>query len=538
MLYFDLSEKKTLTLFAIVMGLLVCVATTFYTKEELYGESRFDQIFSRTLSDGYRSLMYNFRNGGMFGGLLANVRTDTYVSSHLKAEAIPVLTYHAIITAKNSEKISPESFEGHNVALAEFEQQMFTLKEAGWETVSLTEFTEFMKGERELPQKSFLLTFDDGSKESYYPVDPILRSLDYEAVSFILPQYSAETGTYYYLSENEISRAIKSGRWAIGSHGFDTHKFVAIDESGKEGAALANRQWLSDEARLETDEEYRRRVNEDMALSQAKLEQMFGTEIRTFAFPFGDFGQTGSNFAGADEFIPESAASLYDFSFYQWWEGEGFTFNFPDSEQHMVKRINVQPSWSGQYLLGMLERGTPKNLPYTDEFDQDQGWLTTWGDFVVSDSRLLLAAARDSSGASLILDGSQHWRDYNIRMKANSPRGTGFSVLVRFKDNDNHAVCNIGNGFAHVEQVVNGEHRVIKGNRAEEIVVPEGPFTVDVVVSDRSVTCAVNGTVLVDTAFLDESLERGGIGLKVWDRAIGTSVLSVDKLDVTAPTDS
>jgi peptidoglycan/xylan/chitin deacetylase (PgdA/CDA1 family) len=42
-----------------------------------------------------------------------------------------------------------------------------------------------MKGEKILPKKSFLLTFDDGRKDSFYPVDPVLKKLNYNAVILI-----------------------------------------------------------------------------------------------------------------------------------------------------------------------------------------------------------------------------------------------------------------------------------------------------------------------------------------------------------------
>ena len=112
---------------------------------------------------------------------------------------------------------------------------MKTLKRAGWETVTLAEFESFMRGEQTLPEKSFLLTFDDGAKDSFYPVDPILAALDYEAVNFIIVESSEIPRTVYYLNPKEIARMIRSGRWAIGSHSFDGHRPYPVDASGTTG---------------------------------------------------------------------------------------------------------------------------------------------------------------------------------------------------------------------------------------------------------------------------------------------------------------
>src|SRR3990167_8963661 len=92
------------------------------------------------------------------------------------AKSIPVLLYHGII----------ENADGSNILLEDFKNQMFALKKAGWQTVNIEDFYAFMRGEKQVPDKSFLLTFDDGRKDSYYPVDPILKALNYRATIFVI----------------------------------------------------------------------------------------------------------------------------------------------------------------------------------------------------------------------------------------------------------------------------------------------------------------------------------------------------------------
>jgi len=47
---------------------------------------------------------------------------------------------------------------------------------------------------KELPEKSFLLAFDDGVKSSYYNTDTLLRALDYNAVMYIITKHSLSDG--------------------------------------------------------------------------------------------------------------------------------------------------------------------------------------------------------------------------------------------------------------------------------------------------------------------------------------------------------
>lgn len=199
----------------------------------------------------------------------------------------------------------------------------------------------------------------------------------------------------------------------------------------------------------------------------------------------------------------------------------------------MVKRIRVHPTWDGAALLTLLENGNPKMLPYVDTFDQDRGWLTTWGPFHIEDSALTLSTELDAGGASVILDGTRHWENYTVRVDAVSPERTSLNIIVRYKDNDNHAQCNIGNGFAHVEQIIAGERRTIRGERSPAIAIPEGPFTMEATVDGRTVICSLNGSVLVESDFLDRSLETGGVGIKIWDEAPGRASVEVDMLTVS-----
>jgi hypothetical protein len=97
-----------------------------------------------------------------------------------KASSIPILLYHGVINNPNWQP------DGVSISLDDFRQQMFALKKSGYQTIKLEDYLAFTKGEKELPEKSFILTFDDGRKDSYYPVDPILRVLGYTAVMNVI----------------------------------------------------------------------------------------------------------------------------------------------------------------------------------------------------------------------------------------------------------------------------------------------------------------------------------------------------------------
>ena len=57
----------------------------------------------------------------------------------------------------------------------DFASQMRFLAEAGYKTLTMSEFIAYKKGELAVPKKSVLVTFDDGWKDNYVYAYPILR---------------------------------------------------------------------------------------------------------------------------------------------------------------------------------------------------------------------------------------------------------------------------------------------------------------------------------------------------------------------------
>jgi len=445
------------------------------------------------------------------------------------AAAVPVLVYHGVVTKAQQS----------NSLLADFRKQMFALKDAGWETVSLGEFGRFLQGEAQLPEKSFLLTFDDGRKDSYYPVDPILRALDYQAVMFVITNQSlGEKGeaSHFYLSPEELRRMGQTGRWDIQSHGKFAHEMHPIGPNGEEGHFYSNLLWVGEEQRRETVTEFQERIYEDLKTSKQELQEYLGSPVFAFAFPFGDYGQNlfvDSNFELAKDVLLLGAKEHYDFAFYQWWEGEGFTYNYWRPGAFLLKRLEPDAAWSGKELVAALEQGKPKSLPFQDTFSSNTGWLSTWGsyDILKESDELVFRASQHEAGASAILDGSGAWQDYQVSAVVESPTQTGVFLWVRFQDGNNNAACNFGKDFVHVEQVLEGQHRVIQGIR-DVTPIPQGEFTVQARVQGRTVQCLINDQVLVETPFLDISLDHGGIGFKMWDDEVGRASLHIKKLEV------
>jgi len=159
------------------------------------------------------------------------------------------------------------------------------------------------------------------------------------------------------VDERELAEMLANGRWEIQSHGSHDHDLHDIDAVGTKNHFLSNRLWLSDAKRLENEAEFKARIEQDLVVSKSDIEQVFGNEVHSFAFPFGDYGQGNMNFPDAEQIIKEVIQKTYDYAFYQQYLGGSYTQNYAHNKTNYAKRINVLPEWSGSDLVHVLDQG-------------------------------------------------------------------------------------------------------------------------------------------------------------------------------------
>jgi peptidoglycan/xylan/chitin deacetylase (PgdA/CDA1 family) len=443
------------------------------------------------------------------------------------AKSVPVLLYHGIITDQNWEE------DGTNISLENFENQMYSLKKTGYQTITIADFRRYMKGERDLPDKSILITFDDGRKDSLYQADPILRALGFRAVMFVISGRSLGSeaaGDNYYLGKAELQDMIRSERWEIQSHGDSDHDWMAISSAGETGHFMSNRLWIASENRNESQEEAKKRIIADLEESKRKLEEELGQPVFAFAYPFNDYGQGEKNFPEARNFIAENIGRIYPLTFFQEEKNEPF-LNVPDQKGFMAKRINVDNSMSAEGLIRLLANSKEKELPYEDTFWSDKGWRVKFGSAKVWGD-LNLGETEEGGGNLTILLGSLLWRDYSVKSRVNIVSGNSFSQVVRYENSQNFARCSFGQKGISIVQVIDGKSAEIAEVSGDFKRLLSGDGEVGTDVSGGKIVCFFNGQKMLE-AFLDPTLAFGGVGYYAWDDIPESADIRVRALHVS-----
>ena len=161
---------------------------------------------------------------------------------------IPILTYHAIDDESSVTSVSPARFRDH----------VAWLRDQGWQSLTLdTLLLGFQSGS--WPDRSIVLTFDDGLASVVDTALPILAAAGLSAIVFVIAANAVVTS-----GSRMTSGAVREAHAAsleIGSHGL-TH--VPLTSLPLEAA------------------------REEIVRSRAALEDVIGAAVRSFAFPFGD----------------------------------------------------------------------------------------------------------------------------------------------------------------------------------------------------------------------------------------------------------
>lgn len=177
--------------------------------------------------------------------------------------ALRILNYHQV--GHFPERPARRSLYCHD---SRFAGQMEYLHRNGFHVLTLDEAAARLRGERALPRRAVVLTFDDGYENFYTHAFPVLARYRFPAVVYVLSGLVGQTARWYardgrepprLLARDQI-RELRRAGIEIGSHGV---AHVRLAEATPEEA------------------------REELTRSKAELEDLLGEEVRHFCYPYG-----------------------------------------------------------------------------------------------------------------------------------------------------------------------------------------------------------------------------------------------------------
>jgi peptidoglycan/xylan/chitin deacetylase (PgdA/CDA1 family) len=194
------------------------------------------------------------------------------LAGNRRADGFGILMYHRI-----ADPVPGVGAPTWNVTPAQFRRQMSGLLEHGFEAWPLSRLIEARRNLRVVPARAFAVTFDDGYQNNFTQGLPVLRDLRIPATIFLATRYLDSQEPFPFddwpasgselvpkeswlpLSTAECQELLSSGLIEFGAHTHSHERFIGRPDD----------------------------FRADLSACLGVLEDRFGIEEPTFAFPYG-----------------------------------------------------------------------------------------------------------------------------------------------------------------------------------------------------------------------------------------------------------
>jgi biofilm PGA synthesis lipoprotein PgaB len=183
------------------------------------------------------------------------------------------------------------------------------LKVNGYNVISIQDILTAKKTGKPLPEKSIVLSFDDGYKSFYTYVMPLLKAFNYPATLAIVGSWLEvpENGTVLYadklvprskfLSIKELQEVSRSKLVEIASHTYDLHHGILGNIEGNMMPALTTFEFNKNTLQYESDTHYLNRIKSDLIKNNAWIKKHTGISPRVVVWPYGRYNQVAQSMA-------------------------------------------------------------------------------------------------------------------------------------------------------------------------------------------------------------------------------------------------
>lgn len=173
-------------------------------------------------------------------------------------QGIPILTYHSVDSNGSVISVSKEIFR----------DQISCLADQGYKTISLKTFIESLKNGSRQNKREVVLTFDDGYRNNYTSVFPILKKHDFTATIFLPTGFIGKTAKW---GEKSSISKMPLLSW---------EEIKEMSEANMDfGAHTINHIDLTSASEI--------RMKEEIAGSKKIIEDSLGKPVDFFCYPYG-----------------------------------------------------------------------------------------------------------------------------------------------------------------------------------------------------------------------------------------------------------
>src|SRR5437870_7362954 len=177
-------------------------------------------------------------------------------------------------------------YPGTEITPAAFEAQMKELKDRGITVIPMQDLLAWKRGERDVPPRWAVISFDDGWKSQYEVAWPIMKKFGYPFTMFIYTEgvRGGSLGGGGAITWEQLAE--------MRDNGVDIQAHSATHQDLREGhtITLASPGGKKTRTKL-TGPQYEQWVQNEVVGAKELLEQRLGIKVNCFAVPFGNYNE-------------------------------------------------------------------------------------------------------------------------------------------------------------------------------------------------------------------------------------------------------
>ncbi len=158
-----------------------------------------------------------------------------------------------------------------NVTIEQFREQMSYLRENNYNVLSLDQLLSMLQQQKSLPEKSVVITIDDGYRSVYENAWPVLKEFGYPFTVFLYVK-ATDNKHWNYMSWEMVREMQKAGV-DFQDHGYAHHRFGTPPED------------------IKGREAYGAWIEKDLLKSRSILTEKLGNAPRVLAVPYGEYNK-------------------------------------------------------------------------------------------------------------------------------------------------------------------------------------------------------------------------------------------------------
>src|SRR5215472_10651368 len=177
-------------------------------------------------------------------------------------------------------------YPGTEITPAAFEAQMKELKDKGITVIPMQDLLAWKRGEKNIPPRSAVVTFDDGWKSQYEVGWPIMKKYGYPFTLFIYTEGVAggHLGGGQAITWEQLAD--------MRDNGVDIQAHTATHQDLREGqTVMVVEPGGKRTKKKQTGANYEKWIHNEVVGCKELLEQRLGIKVNCFAVPFGNYNE-------------------------------------------------------------------------------------------------------------------------------------------------------------------------------------------------------------------------------------------------------